>query len=362
MEELEPGTIAAIGGLVAGTGLGFAARWGGFCTLGAIEDAIFGRNLDRARMWAIAIAVAIIGTYALDQFNYIQIETSFYLARPTTLIATAIGGWVFGLGMALVGTCGFGALARIGGGDLKSLVTFLVMGISAYATLSGITAYLRVGLFPSETIPVQPSGFAHLAAQNFPGSQHFWAYLFAALILFAAIYSSKLFKTPRKLFAAILIGCMVILGWITTGIFAADEFTPYRLESLTFAAPLGETLMYLMTMTGSSLKFGIGATFGVVLGAAITTLFQGYFRWEACDDARELRRQMIGGMLMGIGSVTALGCTIGQGVSAFSTLAYSAPLALLCMLSGAWFGLHFLIHGSISEAIQHLLASRNNNK
>jgi uncharacterized membrane protein YedE/YeeE len=339
--------------------LGFAARWGSFCTLGSIEDAIFSGNLDRLRMWALAIAVSIIGTYALDQYQLIDITTSFYLARPTTIIATAIGGLIFGLGMSLVGTCGFGALARVGGGDLKSAVTFLVMGITAYATLSAATAYLRIGLFPDETIPEKAAGFAQYATQNFGGAPHLWAYGFAAILLFFIFYPSQFRKRYKKIIAASIIGLMVIWGWITTGILAADEFDPYRLESLTFAAPLGETLMYVMTMTGSTLKFGIGATIGVIVGAALTSIGQGYFRWEACDDARELRRQMIGGMLMGFGSVTALGCTIGQGVSAYSTLAYSAPIALIGIFCGAWLGLHFLVHGSISEAFQHLMASRH---
>ena len=286
MEELAPGTIAAIGGLMAGIGLGFAARWGSFCTLGSIEDAIFGGNYDRLRMWALAIAIAIIGTFALDQFTSIDITSSFYLARPTTYIATAIGGLIFGVGMSLVGTCGFGALARVGGGDLKSAVTFLVMGITAYATLSGVTAYLRVNLFPAETIPEQPAGFAHFAANQLGGTPHIWAYGVGALIILAVLYPAPFRKKYKKLIAGSIIGLMIIWGWVATGIIAADEFEPYRLESLTFAAPLGETLMYVMTMTGSTLKFGIGATIGVIIGAAITSIGQGYFRWEACDDAR----------------------------------------------------------------------------
>jgi hypothetical protein len=152
---------------------------------------------------------------------------------------------------------------------------------------------------------------------------------------------------------------MIVWGWIATGIIAADEFEPYRLESFTFSAPLGETLIYVMTMAGSALKFGIGATVGIIIGAALTSLAHGYFRWEACDDARELRRQMMGGMFMGVGGVTASGCIVGQGMAAFSTLAYSAPVALIGIFAGAWFGLHFLVHGSIAEAFRHLLAARN---
>jgi uncharacterized membrane protein YedE/YeeE len=290
MDDLAPGTIAAICGLAGGIGLGFAARWGNFCTLGALEDAIFGGNLDRLRMWGLAISMAIIGTFALDHGNFINIATIFYVSTPTTLVATAVGSLVFGLGMSLVGTCGFGALVRVGGGDLKSFVTFLVMGISAYATMNGAAAYLRVGLFPQASTPSQPAGIAHLASANIGGTPHIWAYAIAALILAWVLYSAKFRSKYRKIFAGVFFGLMIVWGWIATGIIAADEFEPYRLESFTFSAPLGETLIYVMTMTGSTLKFGIGATVGIIIGAALTSLAQGYFRWEACDDARELRR------------------------------------------------------------------------
>jgi hypothetical protein len=304
----------------------------------------------------------MMGTFALDQFNLIDLTTSFYLATTTTLLATAAGGLIFGLGMSLVGTCGFGAMVRIGGGDLKSVITFFIMGVSAYATMHGATAYLRVALFPETELPEHPAGFAHLAARHLGGFANMWAYIVAAVIIAGAIYSAGFRRQPKRIIAATIIGLMIVWGWVSTGVFANSEFEPYRLESLTFSAPLGETLIYIMTMTGSSLKFGIGAVAGVIIGANITALVQGTFRWEACEDPRELRRQLLGGMLMGIGSIIALGCTIGQGVSAFSTLAYSAPVALIGIFCGAWLGLNFLIHGTITEAFHSLLANRHDNK
>ncbi len=51
---------------------------------------------------------------------------------------------MFGFGMALVGTCSFGALLRLGGGDLRALLVLLVLGLSAYMAISGVTALLRV--------------------------------------------------------------------------------------------------------------------------------------------------------------------------------------------------------------------------
>jgi hypothetical protein len=91
MEELTPGAIAALGGLIGGMGLGFAARWGRFCTLGAIEDATLGNNRGRLSAWLLAIAIAISGTFGLDHAGLITLADSFYLVSPTSIIATAVG-------------------------------------------------------------------------------------------------------------------------------------------------------------------------------------------------------------------------------------------------------------------------------
>lgn len=351
-QDLPPGTIAALAGFLGGIVLGVAARWGRFCSLGAVEDTVLGGDTARLKSWGIAIAVAIAGTYALDQASLIELDESLYLSSPTTLFATLFGSLLFGFGMALTGTCGYGTLARIGGGDLKSVVTFLVMGISAYATMRGATAYLRLALFPDSSTGKTSTTLATLGAQV-TGNYYVSAYLLAALILIICLFSNKRLIPSRPIISGVMVGACIVWGWYATGQLATDSFSPYPLESYTFSAPLGDTLIYLMTMTGASLKFGIGSTLGVIVGALITSLINGDFRWEACDDARELRRQIFGGLLMGFGGVTALGCTVGQGLSAASTLALSAPVAIAGFIGGAWVGLLFLVDGSFFRRLQH---------
>lgn len=348
-QEFSTGTIAALAGFAGGIILGFVARWGRFCSLGAIEDTVLGGDAERLKSWGLAIGIAIIGTYALDQTSLIQISTSLYLLSPNTLLATAAGSLLFGFGMALNGTCGYGTLARIGGGDLKSVVTFLVMGVTAYATMRGAASYLRTAIFPASGEPI--SSVAALGEQLI-GSAHLTAYLIAASILIICLAHNKRFISPRLLISGVLVGMCVTWGWYATGRLAIDEFNPYPLESYTFSAPLGETLIYFMTMTGATLKFGIGSTVGVIVGAAITALAKGEFRWEACDDARELRRQIFGALLMGFGGVTALGCTVGQGLSAVSALAITAPVAIAGFFIGAWIGLLFLVDGGLFRRFQ----------
>lgn len=358
MEELSTGTIAALCGLAGGAVLGFAARWGRFCTLGAIEDHVLAGNSQRLRMWGVAISIGAIATYALHGAGLIDIAQTFYLLTPTTIVATLVGSLIFGLGMSLVGTCGFGTLARIGGGDLKSIVTFLVMGITAYATVGGAGAYLRLELgVPERNVNLDGAGpdgagFAFALERVFGIPVSISAILLAVLLGGVCLSSKAFRKNGKLLFTGALVGLTIAFGWVATGVVAHDPFEPYPLESFTFSAPLGETLIYVMTMTGASLKFGIGAVVGVVIGAAVTSLIQRHFRWEACDDAREMRRQMLGGVMMGFGGVTALGCTVGQGLSAASALSYSAPVALAGIYLGAWIGLHGLVHGSVLEPLK----------
>ena len=356
MGELESGTLAALAGLLGGMVLGVAARWGRFCTLSAIEAASFGGDTRGLRSWGLAIAVAIAGAYGLDQAGVLELSATFYLASPISILTTALGGFLFGIGMALVGTCGYGCLARMGGGDLKSFVAFLVMGVTAYATLRGLTAYLRLAVTPDIAVPPAPASMAHAVAGEGTGLLHAVGYG-AALALAAFCLSATPFRRDaRKVLVGIAVGLVIVWGWASTALIAADAFEPVTVESYTYSAPLGESLVYLMTMSGSTLDFGIGAVAGVILGAFAASLALGHFRWEASDDPRELRRHIAGGVLMGFGSVTAMGCTIGQGITAASTLAWSAPVALLAMFAGATLGLSHLIRGSFWEPVRMLFA------
>ena len=100
-----------------------------------------------------------------------------------------------------------------------------------------------------------------------------------------------------------------------------------------------------MTASGNALSFSVGSVVGVILGAALGSYSKGHFRWEACEDPRELKRQMLGAAIMGPGAILAVGCSVGQGISAFSVLAFSAPVAFVSIFIGASIGLKQLIVG-----------------
>lgn len=338
-------TLVALVGLFGGIFLGLAARIGRFCTLGAIEDLFYGENTLRLRMWGIAIGVSIIGTFALSASGMLNLSQTLYLSRQWNPFESIFGGLIFGYGMALAGNCGYGALARVGGGDLRSLLIILVMGISAYMTLGGPFSSLRLWLFGNTQVVADAPSIAHLAAPFTGLSVNFAGMVIGGAIIVITLTHRQLRQSPSYLIWGTVAGLAVVSGWAGTAWVAQNGFDAIPVVSHTFSAPLGETILYLMTSSGNTISFGTGSVAGVVIGALIGSLYKGHFRWEACDDPRELRRQILGAALMGIGAVVAVGCSIGQGLSAFSVLSPSAPLTLASILAGAAIGLRQLIWG-----------------
>ncbi|EBA01954.1 YeeE/YedE family protein [Rhodobacterales bacterium HTCC2150] len=337
--------LTAFFGLVGGIILGLAARIGRFCTLGAIEDLYYGGSSLRLRMWGIAIGVAVIGTFGLSALGIVTLDHTLYLNRVWNPVASIFGGLMFGYGMALSGNCGYGALARLGGGDLRSFVIVLVMGIFAYITLGGPLAPLRLYLF-GDTIPSEATySFAYLFSSISSVPVNLVGMILGALILIATLSDREILSSKTTLFWSVLIGLAIVSGWAGTSWLATNGFDDLPVVSHTFSAPIGETILYSMTSSGNSLSFGTGSVIGVLLGAFIGSLFKGHFRWEACDDPRELRRQIFGAALMGTGAVISIGCSVGQGLSAFSVLSFSAPVTFIAILLGAWVGLKQLIVG-----------------
>ena len=346
MEWADWGGWPPLLGLFGGVLLGVAARRGRFCTLGAIEDALYADSWNRIRMWAIALAVAIAGTFALARFGAVHLDQTLYSRIGWNPVASIAGGLLFGYGMAIAGNCGYGALARLGGGDLRSLVIVIVIGVFAYMVLAGPLAPLRMAFFPPGEVPPEgASGFAHLASGGL-GIDPLWPALAVAAAMLAWALADERFRRSRdQILWGAVVGVAILTGWAGTSWLADHSFDVIPIESHSFTAPPGETLLFLMTAGNEVISFSIGSVFGVVLGALIGSISKGHFRWEACDDPGELGRQIMGGALMGVGGVLAAGCSVGQGLTAFSTLAYSAPVVLGAIFLGAAFGLRQLIRG-----------------
>jgi uncharacterized membrane protein YedE/YeeE len=321
MPDLPPYLIRTALGLVLGIVLGFAARRGGFCTLGAIEDAVYGNDTRRLRAWMLAIAVAVAGVAALEMFAGLDLSRSIYTVPRLEWGGAIIGGLLFGLGMALVGTCGFGTLLRFGGGDLKALMTFLVMAFTAMMTMRGVTGLARIRVTEPLTYDLKGTTSQQLPELLGLGGagRQVLAFAVAAALAIAALASIRFLQSRRLIVTGLVIGLVIVLGWWATGIAGFDPFATRRVESFSFVAPLGETMLYFMLASGLQPDFPVGAVLGVIVGAFLAAKTGRQFRWEA------------------------LGCTIGQGISGFSTLALGSILAIASIFIGARIGLYVLV-------------------
>ncbi|MBP0484077.1 YeeE/YedE family protein [Sagittula salina] len=338
--------LVALIGLGSGLLLGLAARLGRFCTLGAIEDALYGGSTVRLRMWGIAIGLAVMGSFGLMAMGLLVDTETYYLGIRWMPLASVAGGLVFGYGMALSGNCGYGAIARLGGGDLRSFVIVLVMGVSTFVVLSGPLAPLRDFLFPQRPVTTEVApGIAHQLGAMTGLSVNLIGMVLGGLIVAGSAASAAVWEKPARLFWAAAVGFSVVLAWAGTSWVAHHGFEALPVVSHSFAAPLGESILWWMTGSARPLSFAVGSVTGVWAGAFVGSLIKGHFRWEACEDPRELRRQIFGAALMGAGAVVALGCSIGQGLSAFSLLAFSAPVTFAAIFAGAALGLRQLIVG-----------------
>lgn len=343
MDLLPIGVWAALAGLVSGTGLGLAARLGDFCTLGALESAIYGGDQRRLRLWGIVLATAIATTQGLAFAGLIDLGATHYHRVSWSYAGVVFGGLVFGYGMALAGNCGFGALARVGGGDIRALMVAVTMGIAGFFVLAGPAAPLRVALFHQEGGGTR-GVLATTEALGLP-SGLVVAGLVLALLAWALAYA-PLRRSKRMIFWGAIAGASVTFAFWATTQLAQISLDAIAVEGPSFTAPLGRAILYLMTSTGEGLSFSAGLVFGVIFGGFLGVLIRGLFRWEACEDPRELGRQLSGAALMGSGGVLALGCSIGQGVSGFAALAWSGPITLAAIALGAWAGLRHLIGGT----------------
>jgi hypothetical protein len=248
--------------------------------------------------------------------------------------------------MTLGSGCGSKTLIRIGAGNLKSLVVYVFIGIAAYMTLRGLFGAFRVGVLEkaATTLPM---------GQDLPSLLGLDRAILAALIggaLLAFVYASKEFRADVDYsLGGVVTGLVVVGGWYVSGNLGRVAEDPNtlqeafvatnsgRMESFSFVSPLAYTLEYLMLWTDKSkiITYGIASAAGVIAGSAAYALATRSFRWEGFRDAEDTASHIVGGLLMGFGGITALGCTIGQGITGISTLALGSILTFVSIVAGS---------------------------
>jgi uncharacterized membrane protein YedE/YeeE len=355
--------------------LGFVVSKTNFCTMGAVSDWVNIGDLSRFKAWMFAAAIAILGVTILDFLSFFDVKdsripyTSEILAWPRHIL----GGLMFGIGMTYASGCGNKVLIRVGGGNLKSLIVLIVAGIMAYimspredfygeyfhSWMNPISLDLaEIGIYDQSLSTIISYVFSVTNDAYF----NLVIGLLVSMTMIVLIFKSgKFIQNFDNVFSGIVVGMVIVLAWLLTGgsigeeWIEANDFLDYPapsvgVQSFTFINPMGETLIYAGNAADSFyLTFGVAALLSVILGSFVYSISSKNFRIEWFLSKQDFIRHIIGAILIGVGGVLALGCTIGQGVTGISTLALGSFITLVFIILGAAITMKIEFYNAVYE-------------
>ena len=351
------GLIVVTAGFALAFVFGLTAARTNFCTMGALSDVVNMGSWTRMRTWMLAVAVALLGTALLSLTGQIELAKSVPQRPMLPWLSLLAGGLMFGVGMTIAGGCANRNLVRVGGGSIRSLVVLTFMAIASYMALKGLFGQWRVNWLDPARIDLAAFGWKDsslataLAKATGLDARTALAVTAAAAgaALLAFVFKDRRFRSNgRQVTGAVVLGAIVAAGWYVTGHLGYGENpdtleTVYHatntrtLESFSYVAPLAYSLELLMLWTDKSLHvtFGIALVLGTIAGSAVHSVATRTFRWEGFASTVDLRNQIVGAIMMGAGGVTALGCTIGQGLSGLSTMSIGSMIAVAGIVVGS---------------------------
>ena len=345
-----------------------------FCTMGAVSDWVNMGDTGRMRAWVLAIAVGVLGVMGLEAVGMVNVGGTFppYRQNNFPWLEYALGGALFGVGMTLASGCGNKTLIRVGGGNLKSIMVLLVIALIAYFMINpfpGSDQTLYSTLFYPWTNPTtvalstnQDLG-AMLFGDNVATGRIVMGALIGGLLLIWVFKSADFRSSSDNILGGLVVGLAVLAAWYLTSNIAVDaegevmslqayvqnwdfyspadavrpaDAGPLASQSFTFINPMGQTLGYAASgFERTLLTFGIMALAGVIAGSLLWALISRSFRIEWFASGRDFFNHLVGATLMGFGGVLAMGCTIGQGITGFSTLALGSILTFVAIVVGS---------------------------
>lgn len=332
MEWLGEESFGVLGGLLIGMAFGVFAQRSRFCLRASTLEVAHGRLGDRLAVWLLAFSTALIATQALILLGLFDTGSVRQLNNPGSISGAIVGGLMFGCGMTLTRACASRMLILSANGNLRALLSGLVFAVAAQTALRGLLSPLRGAI--NDLWTVSSSGRDLLALT---GAGHEGALLFSLAWLAAGMAIARRTAVPAlACLGAAGVGLSVAAAWWFTHRMAASAFDPVAVHSLSFTAPSSDFLMLVLSPPGATRwTFDTGLIPGVAVGSFLAGLFGGDLKLEGFSDGSSMRRYILGGLMMGFGSVLAGGCAVGAGVSGASIFVLTAWLVLWSMWIGA---------------------------
>ena len=354
--------------------LGFVVSKTNFCTMGAVSDWVNIGDLSRFKSWMFAAAIAILGVTVFEFLSYFDLNNSRIPYRNSVFSwpRYILGGLMFGVGMTYASGCGNKVLIRIGGGNLKSIVVLLIAGLMAYIMTR--TDFYGI-IFHSWMNPISPD-LAILGIEDqslstimssiiFTANTVYYKLTIGLLVGFIFMYyifrSGSFVKNIDNVIGGFIVGSVVVLAWYLTGSTLGQEWIETNdfldsplpgvgVQSFTFINPMGESIIYFSKSADIYyLTFGVTALLSVILGSFVYSMMSRSFRMEWFQSKEDFKRHMIGAVLIGIGGVLSMGCTIGQGVSGVSTLAIGSFITLISIVIGSAIAMKIEYYNAVYE-------------
>src|SRR6202045_2396550 len=282
--------IVVLAGLLIGLAYGAVGLLSGFCLMSSLRGWWARGDSRLIRTYALALGVAIAAAQLLAARGVVDLGKSIYLQPSFSAPLMFVGGLLFGYGMVLSNGCGSRALVLLGRGNLRSLVVVIVLGIAAQMTLKGLIAPGRIALLQlSSTKPAYltlPELLRTIGGEV--SARVIVASVISVVLIIFAFAHSPFRRSGWQIAAGVAVGLLVAAGWFATGYLGADDFNPAAVTSLTFVAPVADTVQYVMLSTGLALNFGIAMVAGVFAGSLVTALVSRRFQWEGFSSPRHM--------------------------------------------------------------------------
>jgi len=360
METVNPASIArtiVVGGLVLGLLLGLVGQATRFCVRGAIADWVQQGNRARFAGWMLAVGVGAIGLQALAATGLVDATRTLAWSPRLAWASCIVGGFIFGYGMILADGCPQRSLVKAGSGSLRSAVVAVVAALAAVMTLRGVLAPARVNLLDAWSMQLKgPQDLGHVIASATSISAGTLSWALAALVFAVTLgYAWRMHRSALRetWIGGISVGLILIAALYLTGRqgFVAEHpetleaawlgTQSNRPEGLNFTAPLANALDLLTLWTDMATvpTFGVMLVLGVLLGSYASARLRREFKLEGFASPREFGEHVLGAVMMGFGGVTALGCSIGNGVTGLAWLSSGSILAVAGISGGAWLAL-----------------------